>query len=433
MSLRKPILMAKHINKIFNEKTSHPNMVLRDVQLTLCQGEIVAIVGPSGSGKSSLLKVLCGLLAPTSGEVIYQQNIIRRPCQDMSMVFQTNTLLPWLTVLGNVEICLEARGIPRQQRREMAMKALDMVGLDGFASAYPKELSGGMNQRVRLVSSLVIDPVILFLDEPFSALDVLTADNLRGDLIDIWQSKKTRLEAIVVVTHNIEEAVQLADRILVFGANPGCIKSEISINIPHPRENKEDMVNDCMEKVYQEITQLNSSGNRRGYRSRAVRLDHKLPYVEVSSLVGLVEELSNPDYGQSVELSHLCEELRLDLDALIPMTEAAEILRLCHLHDGQISLSQIGRIFSESNINEQKKLFAKQLLECVPLARYIRQSLNEAPNHHMNIAPFITLLRNRLMPDEAQEVLDTVIQWCRYAELFAYDVNRGLLSLDDNS
>lgn len=431
MSVREPILTAKHVSKTFNEGTTHPNLVLRDIQLTLCRGEIVAIVGPSGSGKSTLLKTLCGLIQPTNGEVIYQNEVVHRPNGDMSMVFQTNTLLPWLTVLGNVEICLEARGIARKQRREMALKVIDMVGLDGFESAYPKELSGGMIQRVNLVRSLVIDPVVLFLDEPFSALDVLTADNLRGDLIDIWQGKKTRLAVIVVVTHNIEEAVHLADRIIVFGTNPGCVKSEIAVNIPHPRDEKELLVNDCMDKVYQEITQLNSTGSRRGYRSRAVRLDHKLPCVEVSALIGLVEELSGPMYELSVDLSLLCEELRLDLDVLIPMTEAAEILRLCHLHDGQISLSQIGRIFSEANINDQKNLFAKQLLECVPLARYIRQSLGESPHNNMSVAPFITLLRNRLMPDEAQEVLDTVIQWGRYAELFAYDVNRGLLSLDD--
>lgn len=431
MSIREPILVANHIHKTFNEHTSHPNMVLRDIQLTLCHGEIVAIVGPSGSGKSTLLKTLCGLITPSSGEVIYQNKVIHSPCEDMSMVFQSNTLLPWLTVLGNVEICLESKGIPRKKRREMALKVIDMVGLDGFESAYPKELSGGMIQRVSLVRSLVIDPVILFLDEPFSALDVLTSDNLRGDLIDIWQGKQTRLASIVIVTHNIEEAVYLADRILVFGTNPGCIKSEILINIPHPRDEKEDLVNDAMGRVYQEITQLNSSGNRRGFRAKAVRLDHKLPCVEVSALIGLVEELSGSEYELSVDLSLICEELRLDLDVLIPMTEAAEILRLCHLHDGKISLSQVGRIFSEANINEQKKLFAKQLLECIPLARYIRQSLGESPHHNMSVAPFITLLRNRLMPDEAQEVLDTVIQWSRYAELFAYDVDRGLLSLDD--
>lgn len=431
MNAREPVLVANHISKIFNDRTSHPNMVLHDVHLTLRRGEIVSIVGSSGSGKSTLLKILCGLIAPTSGEVIYQGAKVHRPSEDMSMVFQANTLLPWLTVLGNVELSLEARGIPYKQRREMALKAIDMVGLDGFESAYPRELSGGMIQRVGLVRSLVVDPVVLFLDEPFSALDVLTADNLRGDLIDIWQSQKTRLAAMVIVTHNIEEAVYLSDRILVFGSNPGSIKSELIVNIPHPREGKESLVNDCMEKVYQEITQLSSAGKRRGFRSRAVRLDYKLPSVEVSSLIGLVEELSNPEYGISVELSLLCEELRMELDTLIPMTEAASILHLCHLHDGQISLSPIGRVFSESIIDEQKKIFAKQLLECVPLARYIKQSLNESVHKQVNIAPFITLLRNKLMPDEAQEVLDTVIQWGRYAELYAYDVNRGMLSLDD--
>lgn len=430
MNMREPILSMRGVSKSFCVR-SHNNLVLHNVDLTLCRNEIVAIVGPSGSGKSTLLKLLSGLLLPSSGQVIYQNQRIQRPCEDMSMVFQGNTLLPWMTVLGNVELSLEARGVPRKERRERALQAIDMVGLDGFESAYPRELSGGMIQRVSLVRSLVIDPVVLFLDEPFSALDVLTADNLRGDLIDIWQGKKTRLAVIVVVTHNIEEAVYLADRILIFGANPGCIKSEVLVSVPHPRETQADLMNDCMERVYQEITAMNTAGTRRGLRARSVRLDHKLPAVEVSALIGLLEQLSNPEYGQAVELSKLCEELRLALDAMIPMTEAAEILRFCHLHNGQIALTAVGRVFSEASIDEQKKLFAQQLLECVPLAHYIRQSLMEAPHHHMNVAPFITLLRNRWMPEDAQEILDTVIQWGRYAELFAYDVNRGMLSLDD--
>lgn len=430
MSQKEAILVTRQISKLFHERSARPHLVLQDVDLTVYQGEIIAIVGPSGSGKSTLLKIMCGLLPPSSGSVLYRGRPIYRPCEAMSMMFQNSTLLPWLTVLGNVELCLEARGIPKKQRRELALEAIDMVGLDGFESAYPKELSGGMLQRVGLVRSLVIDPVILFLDEPFSALDMLTADNLRGDLIDIWRKKQTRLSSIVLVTHSIEEAVYLADRIIIFGANPGSVKSILQVNIPHPREGKEAKVSDVMEKVYLQITQLNS-GHRRGHRMRAVRLDHKLPSVEVSSVIGLIEELSNPDYGASVDVAALCEELRMDLDVLMSVTEVGEMLRLCHVHDGRIGLTQTGRVFSESNINEQKKLFAKQLLECVPLAHYIRQSLGETEHHSMSVAPFITLLRNRLTPEEAQEVLDTLIQWGRYAELFAYDVNRGQLSLDD--
>src|SRR5271169_828794 len=229
-------LIASHaVCKTYMTGDSAGRLVLDHIDFALKEGEIVAILGKSGSGKSTFLRVLAGLTAASEGYATYRGRRVDGPAQGIAMVFQTFALFPWLTVLGNVELGLEAQGVPRDERRQRAIAAIDLIGLDGFESAYPKELSGGMRQRVGFARALVVNPDVLLLDEPFSALDVLTAETLRSDIEELWIQRRVPTKGIIFVSHNIEEAVELADRIIIFGSDPGCIRNEIPISLPRPR------------------------------------------------------------------------------------------------------------------------------------------------------------------------------------------------------
>ena len=425
------ILHTENLDVSFEKNNKKPRNILENVNLTLLEGEIVSLVGASGSGKSTLLRALAGLIKPHKGNVHYIDQPINQPHTDMSMVFQDFTLLPWLSVLGNVELGLQARFLPIEEIRDKALKAIDMVGLDGFESAYPRELSGGMCQRVGIARALAIDPTILFLDEPFSALDILTADNLKSDLLDIWHSGKTQLKSILLVTHNIEEAVRMSDRILVLGSQPSTIRSEIPVDLPHPRDQLDIEMAPIIDEVYHQITNVHARAQKRTQRARTLRLDDRLPEVDVSEVVGLIEEINSPDYGSTVELSELAEELHLDLGKLVAMSDAMALLKFCDISHGQLSLTDIGKSFAEASILDKKQIFADQLLQCIPLARYIRHCLDESDNHTAKYTTFLRLLSHELTEASARTVLDTAIEWGRYAEIYAYDAPHGILSLDD--
>ena len=236
--MQNAIIQARAVEKFYPQPDGNRIEVISPTDLEIAPGQIVALLGPSGSGKSTLLRMLTGLSIPSSGEVLWHGKPIDGEPPNVAIVFQSFALFPWLNVLENVEAPLEARGIAPIERHKRALKMLDTVGLDGFETAYPKELSGGMKQRVGFARALVVEPEVLFMDEPFSALDVLTAENLRGELLELWLSKKMPTSAIFVVTHNIEESVLLADRVIVLGKNPGRIRSDFEIEIPHPRDRK---------------------------------------------------------------------------------------------------------------------------------------------------------------------------------------------------
>ncbi|MCI1649518.1 MAG: nitrate/sulfonate/bicarbonate ABC transporter ATP-binding protein [Bifidobacterium tibiigranuli] len=229
------IISAQHISQRFATDKKTDLTVLDDISFTLYDNEIVAILGRSGAGKSTFLRILAGLVQPSEGSVEYRGAPLNGPNPGVSLVFQTFALMPWLTVQANVELGLEARGMPRSQRRDVALAAIDAIGLDGFESAYPKELSGGMRQRVGIARALVMRPDALFMDEPFSALDVLTAENLRQEVLSLWNGKDQSIRSILMVTHNIEEAVEMADRVIVFGSHPGRLIAQTSIDLPRPR------------------------------------------------------------------------------------------------------------------------------------------------------------------------------------------------------
>ena len=347
------------------------------------------------------------------------------------MVFQDFALLPWLSVLDNVELALEAFDISRTERREKAIQAIDMVGLDGFESAYPKELSGGMCQRVGLARALVVDPTIILMDEPFSALDTLTSENLRADLMDLWQSEQTNLSAILMVTHNIEEAALMADRILVFSADPGAVKAEIHNELAHPRSENDAKFRPLVDEIYNCITQVSQDHRPAGSKYKVVDLHYRIPKVSISELLGLLEALNGPEYPKKADLPEFADEMHLDVDDLFQLTEILEILRFVYLEEGDIILTPMGRAFADADILSRKSVFAQQLLAHVPLIRHIRQVLEDRQGQSAAELRFLTELQDTLTEEASKEVLATAIDWGRYAELFAYNVNTGLLSLED--
>ncbi len=424
--MTEPLIEIVGVNKSFKKSDRQELLVLENLNLKLYEGEIVALLGKSGSGKSTLLRIIGGLTKPSAGEVLHHGKKITGPIPGLSMVFQSFALMPWITVLQNVELGLEAQGISKAERRARALKAIDIVGLDGFESAYPKELSGGMRQRVGFARALVIDPEILLMDEPFSSLDVLTADNLRGDLLDLWQSKETNIKNILLVTHNIEEAVFLADRIIVFAASPNNIRAELEVKIPRPRGTQDPKFQKLVDHIYTLMTAPV------GYGYKVIDLGYRLPKVEISEITGFMDMLKEPEYrGKRIDLPELADELNMEIDELFPITDALEILRFAYVSHGDIELSEAGKKFSDADILERKKIFKAHLQNYVPLAKHIRRVLDERPGHKASEDRFLTELEDYLSEEIAEEVLETVIEWGRYAEIFAYDYNNGQLSLEN--
>ncbi|MFZ2314484.1 MAG: nitrate/sulfonate/bicarbonate ABC transporter ATP-binding protein [Gammaproteobacteria bacterium] len=426
-----PIIEIVNVQKSFKKGDRQELLVLEDINLRIYEGEIIAILGKSGSGKSTLLRIIAGLIAASNGAVRYRGKEVRGAVRGISMVFQSFALLPWLTVLQNVELGLEALGVDREERRDRALKAIDMIGLDGFESALPKELSGGMRQRVGFARALVVNPDILLMDEPFSALDVLTADNLKSDLLDLWRSKKTGLNAIIFVTHNIEEAITMADRIIVFNSNPGTIRSDLRVTLPYPRSDLDPRFRNQVDRVYTLMTTQMQEGKMSGTRYAAVDIGYRLPEASVAEITGLLELLISPEHQGKMDLPDVADMLTLDIDDLFPLTELLEILHFARVSKGDITITDEGRAFVTADILERKKIFSVHLKQHVPLARYIYDQLIRHPRHRALEENFLSLLEDFLSESEADRVLSTVIEWGRYAELFAYDYNSGVLSLEN--
>lgn len=433
--MSEPIIEIIDVRKSFRTGDRQELLVLNDINLRMYEGEIIAILGKSGSGKSTLMRIIAGLIGATSGSVSYRGRTVSGPARGISMVFQTFALLPWLTVLQNVELGLEALGIDRIERRERSLKAIDMIGLDGFESALPKELSGGMRQRVGFARALVVNPDILLMDEPFSALDVLTADNLKSDLLDLWQSKKTGLNGILFVTHSIEEAVAFADRIIVFNSNPGCVRSDLKVTLPFPRSDLDPRFRNQVDRVYTLMTtQPIEEKLREGVeleKYMTMDVGYRLPETSVAEVTGLLELLNSSEHQGKMDLPDVADFLTLNIDDLFPLTELLEILRFAKVSKGDITITDEGRAFADADILERKKIFSIHLKKYVPLARYIYDQLIRHPRHRALEENFVSLLEDYLSESEAERVLRTVIEWGRYAELFAYDYNSGVLSLEN--
>lgn len=433
-TLKTPILEVVNISKSFRKGDQQQLVVLENINFSMYAGEIIAILGRSGSGKSTLLRILAGLDRPNSGTAYYRGKPIFDPVYGMSMVFQTFALLPWLTVSQNVELGLEAQKMPLNDMKEKVCQVIDMIGLNGFENAYPKELSGGMRQRVGFARALVVNPDILIMDEPFSALDVLTADNLKSDLLDLWHSKKTGLHGILFVTHNITEAVTLANRILVFNNDPGSIRAELPITLPYPRNDIDPSFRKQVDKVYTFMTTQPRHQRLKNEVAEHLNIDlgYRLPDASVAEIIGLLEILNEPERQGKMDLPEVAEILMMNIDDLFPLTELLDILHFAKVSKGDIAITEVGQKFVTADIVERKKIFSEQLKTYVPLASFIYEHLIQHPSHRALEEYFLTLLANYLSPQEAERVLQTIIEYSRYAELFTYDYNSGVLSIKNN-
>jgi NitT/TauT family transport system ATP-binding protein len=423
------LLEVRGCKQAYHKEANTELVVLEDVNLTLHEGEIVGLLGRSGSGKSTLLRIVAGLLQPTAGEVLWRDRPIDGPAEGVAMVFQSFALFPWLTVQENVEIGLEARGAPRSEREERAEEAIDLIGLGGFENAYPKELSGGMRQRVGLARALVVHPDLLLMDEPFSALDVLTAENLRTDLIDLWSEGKLPARSVLMVTHNIEEAVLMCDRILVFSSNPGRVSSELRVPFMHPRNRLDPAFLQMVDDIYGLMT-------RRPVPSRAPaaapsNVSLPLQRVGTNQMAGMMEALIQPPYNGRADLPALAGALQYEVDELLPLGEMLQLLHFAVLEEGDIALTEEGKRFAGADTEERKQLFAAALMAHVPLARMVRQVLDERWNHRASAVRFRDELEDHMSPEYAEDTLRTLVAWGRYAELFGYDEEAEQFDLED--
>jgi NitT/TauT family transport system ATP-binding protein len=438
-----PIIEARAIEKWYAQPDGTRIQVVGLMDFSIESGKIIALLGASGCGKSTLLRILSGLAQPSSGALFWRGKPLDGQAPNVAIVFQSFALFPWLTVLQNVEAPLQARGVEAVERRKRALRTLDTVGLDGFETAYPKELSGGMKQRVGFARALVVEPEVLFMDEPFSALDVLTAENLRGELLELWLNQKMTTSAIFIVTHNIEEAVMLADRIVVLGRNPARIRSDINVRLTHPRDRKSARFVELVDYIYKVMTEpevdhplpdpentgeivLPAGGLKRAQAPLRTSKYQMLPHARVGGIAGLLELLH--DRGGKEDLFRLSEDLVMDVEDLLPILEACQLLGFARLSEGDVELSARGAEFADADIQRRKVLFRQASLEHATILKQIDSILKRKSDHSINDEFFRDILDEHFAEDETQRQFDTAMNWGRYAEIFDYDRESGRLT-----
>ncbi|MGC2450112.1 MAG: nitrate/sulfonate/bicarbonate ABC transporter ATP-binding protein [Candidatus Sulfotelmatobacter sp.] len=441
------IIEAVGVEKSYPQPDGTRILVVGSTNLAIERDKIIAILGPSGCGKSTLLRILTGLSEPTAGTLLWHGKPLSGQMPNVAIVFQSFALFPWLTVIQNVEAALEAKGVPEVERHKRALRALDTVGLDGFETAYPKELSGGMKQRVGFARALVVEPEVLFMDEPFSALDVLTAENLRGELLELWLNKKMPTSAIFIVTHNIEEAVMLADRVMVLGRNPARVRSDFNIRLKHPRDRKSARFVELVDYIYKVMTEPDTDHAlpdaettaeiilpRGGITKEAVKKQEAplrtaryqmLPHARVGGIAGLAELLR--DRGGREDLFRLSEELVMDVEDLLPILEACVLLGFAWLKEGDVQITPAGIAFADADIQHRKVLFREAALEHVTILKQIDSILKRKADHSIADEFFHDILDEHFAEDEVQRQFETAMNWGRYAEIFDYDRQSGKL------
>jgi NitT/TauT family transport system ATP-binding protein len=426
----KVLMELSKVGKSFNSADGAPRLILDDVNFSLKTGEIVALLGKSGCGKSTLLRIMAGLIPADAGKATYRGREIAGPATGVAMVFQSFALFPWLTVQQNVELGLEAQGVAPAERERRADDMLELIGLAGFGGALPRELSGGMRQRVGIARALVTNPDVLLMDEAFSALDVLTGENLRNDILDLWNSNRIPTRGILIVSHNIEEAVMMADRIIILTSGPGRIGSEVRIGIPRPRRADAVEVRALIDEVYGLMTMRPALEARPGAVPET-HAGYRLPQTDVSRIESVLDLLAEAPFNGRADLPQLAEEAELPDEELFPTYEALALLGLAVVEKGDIALTPLGQRYVEAEHTLRQEIFGQQLLTHVPLAARIRQQLESEPSGTLPEDPFIALLEEFMKADEAKRVLEVAVEWGRYGEVYEYDFHTGRLKLPD--
>ena len=424
-----PIVELKSVDKSFHSADGSARLVLQDVDFTLHEGEIVALLGQSGSGKSTMLRIMAGLIPADKGQVLYQGLPIYGAARGISMVFQSFALFPWLTVQKNVELGLEAQGVPIKTREKRAQAAIEMIGLSGFEGALPRELSGGMRQRVGIARALVLEPEVLLMDEAFSALDVLTGERLREDILALWNDKAIPTKSILIVSHNIEEAVMMADRVLIFASNPGRVRAELPITLNHPREVESQEVRTLIDNVYGLMTAGSARPGRLAGVEIKLQLGDRLPEADITRMEGILELLTEEPFHGRADLPKLAEDTELTDQELLEVSRALTLLGFVQLAQGDVVITKLGSTYVASTKAERQRIFSKQLLEHVPLIAYIRHGLEQDPSGDLPEDLFLKLLRFTLNQAEAERALSIAIEWGRYGDVFEYNFNTGVIHL----
>jgi NitT/TauT family transport system ATP-binding protein len=424
------IVQLDHVGKSFPKPDGGTLEVLDDINFEIRAGEIVALLGRSGCGKSTLLRIIAGLIGPTTGMARYDGAELAGANPGTAMVFQNFALMPWLTVQKNVELGLAARKIAPAERTRRAVEAIDLIGLNGFESAYPKELSGGMRQRVGFARALVLQPDVLLMDEPFSALDVLTAENLRNELMTLWSGKDFPTKAICLVTHNIEEAILLADRVVVLHSNPGRILAELPIDLERPRERRSPSFEALVDEVYELLTGT-VPATTLVEPATATPTSHPLPRATVGGLAGLAEIVYGK--GGRADIPDIAADLSIDARDLLPLVDGAALLDFLRVNGADLELTATGKDFTTADIQTSKQIFAQQARTRAPLVRTICHALHDCPDGSLRAGFFLDILQQAFNPQDAQRQLDTAIGWGRYAELFDYNANTDQITAASNA
>jgi NitT/TauT family transport system ATP-binding protein len=425
------IVDLKAVGKSFSSADGAPRTVLDNVDFNLREREIVALLGQSGSGKSTLLRIMAGLVMADRGDVLYRGQPLYGPARGISMVFQSFALFPWLTVQQNVEIGLEAQGVEAAERERRAEEVIDLIGLAGFEGALPRELSGGMRQRVGIARALVVDPDVLLMDEAFSALDVLTGERLRDDILELWDKEQISTKAILVVSHNIQEAIMMADRVLIFASDPGRVRYEMRIDLPRPRDADSEDVRTLVDEIYAVMTAGRTRTGRIADEQEPMRLDTRLPDADIGLMEGLLERLMDDPFLGHADLPQLGEETELTDEDLLLAADALALLEFVVLESGDVSVTDLGKRYVAAEYDERQALFARQLLKRVSLAAHIHHSLQQEPTGQLKEEHFLNLLRETLDSDEAERVLNVAIEWGRHGEVYAYNYNTGMIQLPE--
>lgn len=445
------IIEARNINQKFTAENGTELTVLDNISFNLYEGEIVAILGRSGAGKSTFLRALAGLVQPTGGTVKYRGAALTGPNPGIALVFQTFALMPWLTVQDNVELGLKARGVPRAERAKLALEAIDMIGLDGFESAYPKELSGGMRQRVGIARALVLQPDALFMDEPFSALDVLTAENLRQEVLKLWSSEHRSIKSVLMVTHNIEEAVEMADRVVVLGSHPGHLIANVRIDLPRPRDRHSAAFEAMVDKLYAILTGQATQPSHKTEASAPSASSASVPVIDDTNrqtaepiekikgrplpnatpggLAGLLDVVA--EHPDGIDLADLASDLSFEVDDLFPLVDAGTLLHVIVVRDGHVQITEAGDAWHQADILRAKQVFASLAMEHVPLVRNIEHALRRASGGKLRGELMLDLLHARYSDEDAHQQFAIAVEWGRYGELFDYDADDDLLTLDE--
>ncbi len=420
------ICELKGIQKAFDRGTGKPLRVLEDINLDIRANEVVCLIGPSGCGKSTILRIFAGLIEPTQGRAYYHGEEMKGLNPGVAIVFQNFALYPWMTVEENVRTVLRAKGLGEEEIKEKSHRAIRLVGLEGFEEAYPRELSGGMKQRVGMARALSVDPEILFMDEPFSHVDALTAEGLRAEILDIWDDAERNPSSILMVSHDIKEVAYMADRVVVLSANPGRVRTIVENPLPRPRDMRSPEFLRMVDQLHDIITsaELPDVEVSAPVPSLIPDLVEPLPMAHSSDILGLLEYLETQ--GGASDLFQVAASTHVPFEKVLASTKGAEMLDLVDTPKRQVVLTPLGQRFVRANMDDRKDLWKAQLLD-LKLFRLVQEEI-ELHKGELKRETLMAEVQQRLPMENPEQTLDTLVNWGRFGELFAFREERGVLT-----